>query len=133
MRTLAERMTRPKNLTRAQLTIVAQLQRQSGLSQKELSTLLEVSPITVARFVDRLEELHLVKRCVDPADRRIWRLRLTKTAEPLMDEIERFRAKLYAKMTVGIEPALLRAVQEGLQQMKTNLRSLLAAGLQEVR
>ena len=42
-------------MTRAQWGILIWLERQPGISQKELAEILEVEPITVARLIDRLE------------------------------------------------------------------------------
>ena len=55
MRTRADQMARTHGMTRAQWVILSRLERQPNLSQSELSTLTESSPITVARLVDRLE------------------------------------------------------------------------------
>ena len=94
MRTRADQMARAHGMTRAQWVILARLERQPGLSQNELAALAEVAPITIARLVDRLEEMGLVERCPDPADRRIWRLRLTAKAAPHLRDIKRYRAEL---------------------------------------
>jgi len=59
---------------------LVRLERQPGLSQKELAELLEVEPITVARLADRLAARGLLERRPDPADRRIWRLHLLPAA-----------------------------------------------------
>ena len=80
--------------------------------------------MTIARLIYRLEELGLVKRCPDPKDRRIWRLRLTPAATPLLREIKHFRAKLHGALTKGIEPAVLKALAVGLRQMKENVTGL---------
>jgi DNA-binding MarR family transcriptional regulator len=93
------------------------------LSQNELAAAAEVSPMTVARLIDRLESLGLVKRCADPADRRIWRLRLTPAATPMLSEIKQYRAKLHEVMTNGIDPAVLDVMAVGLRQMKENITS----------
>jgi MarR family transcriptional regulator for hemolysin len=74
-------------------------------------------------LIDRLEALALVKRCADPADRRVWRLRLTPAAAPMLREIKSFRAKLHSVMTKGIEPAVLKTMTRGLRQMKQNVSS----------
>jgi len=74
-------------------------------------------------LIDRLEAIGLVKRCPDPADRRIWRLRLTPAAAPMAREIKNFRAKLHNAMTKGIEPAVLKTMTRGLRQMKQNVSS----------
>ena len=79
--------------------------------------------MTIARLVDRLEELGLVKRCTDANDRRIWRLRLTPAAAPRLQDIKRLRVKLHNVMTKGIDPAVLDAMIMGLRQIKENVSS----------
>ena len=123
MRTYADQMARAHGMTRAQWVILARLERQPDLSQNELAAVAEVTPMTIARLIDRLEALGLVKRCVDPKDRRIWRLRLTPAAAPLLDEIKEMRAKLHAVMTKEIDPAVLDTMSVGLRQMKENVSS----------
>jgi DNA-binding MarR family transcriptional regulator len=121
MRTYADQRARAQGLTRAQMIILARLERQADISQNELAAATEVAPMTVARLIDRLEETGLVKRCTDPDDRRAWRLRLTPAAAPILREIKRARAELHHEMTRGIEPAVLDAMAAGLRQMKENL------------
>ena len=121
MRTYSDQVARKHGMTRAQWIILSRLERQPNMSQSELSTLTEVTPITVARLVDRLEAQGLVERCSDPDDRRIWRLRLTPAAEPMLAEIKQFRVKLYRLMTEGIDPSALEALATGLQRMKENV------------
>jgi MarR family transcriptional regulator, transcriptional regulator for hemolysin len=123
MRTYADQVAQAHGLTRAQMVILARLERQPEVSQNELAAAAEVAPMTIARLIDRLEELGLVKRCTDPEDRRIWRLRLTPAAAPLLREIKRFRAKLHSVMTKGIDPAVLDAMIIGLRQIKENVTS----------
>jgi DNA-binding MarR family transcriptional regulator len=123
MRAYADRMGQAHGLTRAQLVVLARLERQPDVSQNELAAVAEVAPMTIARLIDRLEELGLVKRCSDPEDRRIWRLRLTPAAGPILGEIKRLRAKLHSVMTKGIDRAALDAMTTGLRQMKKNVSS----------
>jgi MarR family transcriptional regulator, transcriptional regulator for hemolysin len=123
MRTYADQVAQEHGLTRAQMIVLARLERQPDVSQNELAAVAEVAPMTIARLVDRLEELGLVKRCIDPEDRRIWRLRLTPAAAPLLRDIKRFRAKLHGVMTKGIDPAVLDAMTTGLRQIKENVSS----------
>jgi MarR family transcriptional regulator for hemolysin len=121
IRTHADQASRETGLTRAQWIILARLKREPGLSQNELAALAQVAPITVARLVDRLEALSLVERCTDQEDRRIWRLRLTPAAAPVLRDLKRYRAKLHDITTRGIDPAVLRTMRSGLRQMKENL------------
>src|SRR5260221_4775931 len=76
LRVDADKRARCHGMTRAQWAILIWLERQPGISQKELSEILEVEPITVARLIDRLEARGMVERRPDPKDRRIWRLHL---------------------------------------------------------
>jgi DNA-binding MarR family transcriptional regulator len=116
-------VARETGLTRAQWIILGRLKREPGLSQNELAALAQVAPITVARLVDRLEALSLVERRTDHEDRRIWRLRLTPAAAPVLRDLKRYRAKLQDIATRGINPAALRTMRSGLCQMKKNLTS----------
>jgi MarR family transcriptional regulator, transcriptional regulator for hemolysin len=130
LRTYGDQLAQAQGMTRAQLVILARLERQPDLSQNELAALAEVAPMTVARLIDRLEARNLVKRRTDPEDRRIWRLRLTPAAIPILREIKQYRAKLNKVMTKGIDPAVLDAIAVGLRQMKENVSSQLAGAAQ---
>jgi MarR family transcriptional regulator, transcriptional regulator for hemolysin len=126
MRTVMDQMARDHESTRAQCIILARLERQPGLSQNELAAMAEVAPITVARLVDRLEAQGLVERCTDPKDRRIWRLRLTPAAVPVLRDIKMYRAEMRTLLTKGITPAALKTMVAGLRKMKENLGGRLA-------
>ena len=105
------------------IAILAWLDRKPGVTQTELATLAELSTMTVARLIDRLEEQGLVRRCNDEGDRRIWRLRLTPEAEPLLRNIAAYRAKLHSVLAEGIEPITLEAMATGLARMKSHLNA----------
>ena len=51
----ADKRAREHGMTRAQWILLIWLERQPGITQKELAEIIEVEPITVARLVDRLE------------------------------------------------------------------------------
>jgi MarR family transcriptional regulator, transcriptional regulator for hemolysin len=127
VRTYANRLAKAQGMTQAQVTILTRLEHQPDLSQNELAAIAELAPMTIARLIDRLEELGLVRRCTDPQDRRIWRLRLTPAAAPLSREITRFRAKLHSAATKGIEPLVLTTIDLGLRQMKENVSACRSA------
>jgi len=123
MRTYADQMAQAQaqGLTRAQLIVLAQVERRPGVSQNELAAVVEVAPMTIARLVDRLEELDFLERCPDPEDRRIWRLRLTPAGSTILRATEGFRAMLHSVMTRGLHPAVLDVMTTGLRQMKENV------------
>ena len=117
----ADKRARAHGMTRAQWGILIWLERQPGLSQKELAEILEVEPITVARLIDRLEARGMVERRPDPRDRRIWRLHLCPPAHPVLGEIDRQRAQMRALVTDGLDEATLETMTEALLTMKATL------------
>jgi DNA-binding MarR family transcriptional regulator len=121
LRVDADKRARAHGMTRAQWGILLWLERQPGISQKELAELLEVEPISVARLVDRLEARGMVERRPDPKDRRIWRLHLCPPAHAELHEIHRHRTAMVRRLTAVIEPAPLDAMVEVLMTMKTTL------------
>ena len=128
LRVVADKRARQHGMTRAQWVMLIWLERQPGISQKDLAELLEVEPITVARLIDRLEQRGLVERRADPRDRRIWRLHLRPEALPLLAEIETERADIAGLVSEGIDGAVLQTMTEGLQRMKATLCSDLRCG-----
>jgi DNA-binding MarR family transcriptional regulator len=121
LRVDADKRARAHDMTRAQWGILVWLERQPGISQKELSELLDVEPITVARLVDRLELRGMVERRPDPRDRRIWRLHLRPQAFPVVRDIHRQRAAIARMLTQGIDESTLDTMIETLSRMKATL------------
>lgn len=127
MRSLADRRAGLHGMTRAQWVMLIWLERQPGLSQKELAELIEVEPITVARIVDRLEARGMVERRADPADRRIWRLHLCPPSRPILNEMCHERADIYALATAGLAEDEIKAVTTALCRIKSNVAAELRA------
>jgi MarR family transcriptional regulator, transcriptional regulator for hemolysin len=121
MRTYGNQLAQQHGTTLAQLTILERLQGEPDITQNELAAITELLSMIVARLVDRLEELDLVKRCADPEDRRMWRLQLTPAAAPLMRAIKALRAELFLVATKGINASVLGETARCLRQMKENV------------
>ncbi|MEM8972645.1 MAG: MarR family transcriptional regulator [Pseudomonadota bacterium] len=83
LRTVFERRVRSLGLTRAQWVVIARVHRHPGLSQTEISDLLEIEKATAGRLIDRMEAKGWLERRADPNDRRINRMHLTEEAERL--------------------------------------------------
>ena len=121
LRVDADKRARQHGMTRAQWAILIWLERQPGISQKELSEILEVEPITVARLIDRLEGRGMVERRPDPRDRRIWRLHLLSPARNVLHEIDDQRAEMTRFVTAGIDDTSIEIMTEALMRMKATL------------
>ncbi|WP_428485324.1 MarR family winged helix-turn-helix transcriptional regulator [Rhodopila sp.] len=121
LRVDADKRARLHDMTRAQWGILIWLERQPGISQKELAEFLEVEPITVARLIDRLEARGMVERRPDPRDRRIWRLHLLPPARAVLREIDHQRADMTRMLTNGINEQSIEIMTEALLRMKATL------------
>jgi MarR family transcriptional regulator for hemolysin len=121
LRVDADKRARAHDMTRAQWGILIWLERQPGISQKELAELLEVEPITVARLVDRLERRGMVERRPDPRDRRIWRLHLLLPAHLVLRDINQQRTEMAEMVTRGINEHSQTIMIEALVTMKATL------------
>ncbi len=121
LRVDSDKRARLQGMTRAQWAILIWLERQPGISQKELSELLEVEPITLARLIDRLEARGMVERRPDPRDRRIWRLHLLRPARDVLHEIDDHRADMTRTVTAGIDENSIEIMIEALMRMKATL------------
>jgi DNA-binding MarR family transcriptional regulator len=121
LRVDADKRASLHGMTRAQWAILIWLERQPGISQKELSELLEVEPITVARLIDRLEARGMAERRPDPRDRRIWRLHLLRPARDVLRDIDEQRADMTRIVTAGISRDDIDTMTEALLRMKSTL------------
>lgn len=128
MRTNFDKRARSRGMTRAQWHILARVDRQPGLSQRELAAICEVEPITVARLVDRLEEHGLLERRPDPADRRVWRLHNLPAARKVLDEIDAYREEFIRGIDGQIGRAAREAMVDSLLLVRAHLSSSDEAG-----
>lgn len=117
----ADKRARSHDMTRAQWGILIWLERQPGITQKELAEHLDVEPITVARLIDRLEARGMVERRPDPRDRRIWRLHLCPPAHAVLLEIHEQRAAMTQLVSQGLDPKTIDTTVEALLRIKATL------------
>ncbi|HZM33538.1 MAG TPA: MarR family transcriptional regulator [Burkholderiales bacterium] len=83
--------------------LMAQLERHpEGLKMNELSRLLMVTGGNVTAIVDQLEKEGLVERLDEPADRRAFRIRLTKTGEKSFAEMARAHEEWVVELLAGL-------------------------------
>jgi DNA-binding MarR family transcriptional regulator len=111
-------------VTRVQWKTLARLKRQPGLRQVELAEILEMEPITLCRVIDRLEEVGLVERKADPADRRAWRLETTAKAEPLIRKLKTVAAELTAEALSGLSDDETEQFHRDLLKIRGNVAAV---------
>ena len=107
-------------VTRAQWKLLFRLERNPGLRQIELADMLDIEPITLSRIVDRLEEAGHVERVADPADRRAWRLHVTRKAQPLIEKLRGIANEMTAHAFEGVSPEHLKIARDVLGRVREN-------------
>lgn len=120
MRKAFDRRAIGLGVTRAQWKVLFRLTRQPGMRQIELADLLDVEPITLTRIIDRLQEAGLVDRTPDPSDRRVWRLHVTATAQPLVEKLREIADEMTAETFFGIEPGEIEITRRVLERLREN-------------
>ncbi len=114
-------------VTGPQWRALATINRTPGTTQQALASWLEVEAITVARMIDRLSKLDLVKRHDDPVDRRRWRLYLTPKADELMSGMASCAAAVIDESVVGLSAAEQQQLIALLERVRANLSDDLPA------
>jgi len=100
--------------------LMAQLERhRAGLKMNELSRMLMVTGGNVTAIVDQLEKEGQVERLDEPADRRAFRIRLTKSGEKAFAEM----ALAHEQWVVELLGGLSRREQEDLLRLLAKVKS----------
>jgi MarR family transcriptional regulator, transcriptional regulator for hemolysin len=112
------------SLTLVQCRALLYLENNQGVSQKRLSELTELDPMTLVRILDRMEADGWVQRRFDPADRRAHTLWLTSKAKPVLDHIAQLIADTRTEALQGLSNEERSKLLELLERLHTNLSSL---------
>jgi DNA-binding MarR family transcriptional regulator len=89
-------------LTPPQFALLAFLWKQDGLSQRELSEKSGVDRTTIGGLVDRLAKAGLVRRGINPEDRRACLVLLSAAGKALEEELVRASLRVRQRFTSGL-------------------------------
>src|SRR3954465_5291645 len=126
LRTYADQRARQFGISRAQWVVLLRLDRSEGLKQSELAEILDLSPISLTRLLDRLAESGLIERRADPNDRRANRLYLTPAARPLLEQLAKLGTDMMDTVLDGLDGKANDQLLRDLTLMKDNLRAAIA-------
>src|SRR5438128_1808302 len=102
-RVVRSRLRERFGTTLPRFDLMAQLERHpEGLKMNELSRMLMVTGGNITAIVDQLEKEGLVGRLEDPADRRAFRIRLTRAGEKTFAEMARAHEEWVVEMLSGL-------------------------------
>lgn len=111
-----------------QFDVLNQLDREpGGLTSGELSRRLLVTAGNLTGIIGRLEREGLLRRAVDPADRRAFRLTVTPRGRRLVRAAQQGHHRQLARLLAVLPPRDLRALQHLLGRLRDGLESRLTA------
>lgn len=118
---LDERLA-PIGLTHTRwVTLVVLSGSEDGLMQRDLAAYVGIEGPTLCRVLDGLQSLGLIERREAAHDRRGKTIRLTRLAEPLIDQIASIADTLRAEAVAGLNPAEValtdQLLKAAIQQM----------------
>jgi len=125
LRTYADQRARQFGISRAQWVVLMRLDRSEGLKQTELAEILDLTPISLTRLLDRLAENGLIERRADPNDRRANRLYLTPAARPLIDQLAKLGSEMMEIVLEGLDGKANERLLRDLMLIKDNLRAVI--------
>ena len=126
---LIERQVRTRLRSRFDITLprfdlMSQLERHpEGLKMNELSRRMMVTGGNVTGIVDQLGKEGLVERVVEPADRRAFRVRLTRAGDKAFAEM----ARAHEEWVVELLARLGRRDSDALMQLLARLKQVTLA------
>ena len=123
LRTVVDQRAREIDMTRAQWSVLARIQRCEGLKQSDLAAQIDVAPITLGRILDKLSAQELVERRSDPADRRVYRLYLTQTALPALEKLSAIGEAVMQEALEGLDDNAIAEFSARLLAIKANLKA----------
>jgi DNA-binding MarR family transcriptional regulator len=104
---------------------MAQLERSpQGLRMNELSRRMMVTGGNVTGITDMLEHEGLVERVADPADRRVWRVRLTRAGRRAFTAMAQVHERWIVEAFAELSTREMNAMAGLLGRLKTHVRSL---------
>ena len=105
-------------LSQTLISALSTVARCGPVTLGRLAELESVQPPSMTRVVARLEELELVVREVDEADRRVARVTVTPAAEDLLADLRSRRNELLAARLAGLDEPDLAALEAALPALE---------------
>ena len=113
-------------VTQGEARALVHIASEEGARQTRIAERLGVEPMTACRYIDRLEQLGYVERCVDPDDRRAKNVTTTAAATPLIETTLAQFATIREDALSCLEPDERETMMRGLRKVSANLRDMIA-------
>lgn len=115
-----QRLFRPHGVTAAQFNVLSALAgEREGMSQRELGDLLVVDRSNVTGLIDRMEKAGWVRRADDPADRRVYRVKLTPAGRSLWEKVSPAYEAVVMQVVAGLSEKQAQSTLDVLLQLQS--------------
>jgi MarR family transcriptional regulator, transcriptional regulator for hemolysin len=94
---------------------------QGSVSQKDLAAHSHLEGATITHHIDRLEQLGLVRRLVDPADRRVRKIEATPEGVDLHKQLVAAARDFERTVFAGVTDAERETLRRALDRIDSNL------------
>lgn len=108
-------------LTAGEARTLAHVSINPGLRQGVLAERMNIEPMTMVGYLDRLESQRLIARDPDATDRRAKIVRLTEMAAPLLEKVLAVATAAREEALAGLAPDQHDALRTALEQVRANL------------
>ena len=116
-----EARTRSIGVTRAQWSLIAALVRNEGCNQAQLAELMQITPISLGRLVDRMVKAGWVERRAEAGDRRSHRLFLTTKAHAIRPALRKLSDETQEEALAALGTHERRQLLESLAKVRATL------------
>jgi len=110
----------PYGLGSGQYTFLGTIAEHEGISQKELSALIQIDKTTTAKAIKKLEEEDYIYRLHDPNDKRVNQLFLTEKGQEFIPILRGKLQNITKILTTNMDKAQQEVAFESLQLMMNN-------------
>jgi len=116
-----EARTRSIGVTRAQWSLIAALVRHEGCNQAQLAELMQITPISLGRLVDRMVKAGWVERRAEAGDRRSHRLFLTAKAHAIRPALRKLSDETQEEALAALGAPERQQLLESLAKVRATL------------
>jgi DNA-binding MarR family transcriptional regulator len=116
-----ETRTRSIGVTRAQWSLIGALVRNEGCNQAHLAELMQITPISLGRLVDRMVKAGWVERRAEAGDRRSHRLFLTAKAHAIRPSLRRLSDETQEEALAALGASERQQLLESLAKVRATL------------
>lgn len=108
-------------ITPGQFHLLNMILRHDGINQRDLATMLKITPATLSVRIKRLEKANYLIRSVDKNDKRNFVLTLTASGKELIDTSYEHMKKNMVLLFKGVSAEELFALKSCLSKIQHNL------------